>query len=68
MRTRRLLSPLALGVAITMAFLWMVSGGRTPSVLAATQTVENRNDSGTGSLRQAIIDASSGDTITFSLS
>jgi len=34
---------------------------------AATLTVTNTNDSGAGSLRQAIADASSGDTITFSL-
>ena len=32
---------------------------------AATITVTNENDSGSGSLRQAIIDASSGDTINF---
>jgi hypothetical protein len=32
---------------------------------AATQTVTNCNDSGVGSLRQAILDAASGDTVTF---
>src|SRR5436305_4164131 len=32
---------------------------------AATITVTNTNDSGPGSLRQAIFNASSGDTITF---
>jgi len=32
---------------------------------AATITVTNGNDSGSGSLRQAIIDASPGDTINF---
>ncbi|CAN5262307.1 hypothetical protein BH10ACI1_BH10ACI1_23780 [soil metagenome] len=32
---------------------------------AATITVANKNDSGTGSLRQAIIDANNGDTINF---
>lgn len=35
---------------------------------AATLTVTNTNDSGTGSLRQAIADATPGDTINFSLS
>ena len=35
------------------------------SVFAATITVTNTNDSGAGSLRQAIIDANSGDTIVF---
>jgi hypothetical protein len=34
-------------------------------MLAATITVKNGNDSGPGSLRQAIIDASPGDTINF---
>jgi hypothetical protein len=34
---------------------------------AATITVTNENDSGSGSLRQAIADASPGDTITFAL-
>src|ERR671931_2919671 len=34
-------------------------------MLAATVTVMNENDSGSGSLRQAIIDASPGDTINF---
>jgi hypothetical protein len=35
------------------------------AVQAGTLTVTNGNDSGAGSLRQAILDASSGDTITF---
>ncbi|MCK5057599.1 MAG: hypothetical protein KAT34_13135, partial [Candidatus Aminicenantes bacterium] len=34
---------------------------------AATITVTNTNDSGAGSLRQAIIDAAAGDTIDFSV-
>src|SRR5258708_22581384 len=34
---------------------------------AATLTVTNLNDSGAGSLRQALLDAASGDTITFSV-
>ena len=37
----------------------------TMSAHAATITVTNTNDSGPGSLRQAILNASSGDTITF---
>jgi CSLREA domain-containing protein len=35
--------------------------------IATTRTVTNLNDSGTGSLRQAIADSSSGDTINFSV-
>ncbi|HEY7946048.1 MAG TPA: right-handed parallel beta-helix repeat-containing protein, partial [Acidimicrobiales bacterium] len=35
---------------------------------AATQSVTNCNDSGVGSLRQAVLNAASGDTITFALS
>jgi CSLREA domain-containing protein len=38
---------------------------RTRPVLAATLTVTNTNDSGPGSLRQAIADAGLGDVITF---
>src|SRR5215510_14098323 len=36
-------------------------------VRAATITVMNTNDNGTGSLRQAIIDANAGDTIDFAV-
>ena len=39
----------------------------TMSAHAATITVTNRNDSGPGSLRQALHDANDGDTITFAV-
>ena len=39
----------------------------TATVQAATHTVTNTNDSGSGSLRQAVADAASGDVITFAL-
>jgi hypothetical protein len=38
-----------------------------PSVRAADQVVINTNDSGAGSLRQAIADVGTGETITFNL-
>lgn len=41
--------------------------GSASSAWAATRLVTTLNDSGPGSLRQAIADASSGDTITFSV-
>src|SRR5262245_29392551 len=37
------------------------------SVQAATITVVNTNDSGSGSFRQALVDANDGDTIDFSV-
>jgi hypothetical protein len=43
------------------------SGSRATSSPLATITVTNTNDAGAGSLRQAIIDAMSGDTIDFSV-
>jgi hypothetical protein len=51
---------LLLGVSLALT-------GRLSSARAATLTVTNTNDSGGGSLRQAILDASPGDTINFNL-
>jgi LPXTG-site transpeptidase (sortase) family protein len=54
--------------AITVLALVISVFGISPffsSVSADTHTVTNLNDSGAGSLRQAILDASAGDTITF---
>ena len=51
-------------VLITLLALNFGAAGVTPAY-AATLTVTNTNDSGAGSLRQAIADAASGDTITF---
>ena len=48
-----------------MLVIGLVAVQTPSSVLAATLTVTNNNDSGPGSLRQAILDASSGDTIDF---
>lgn len=52
---------------LLIAFYLVSIIGSVPSysVRAATLVVTNTNDSGTGSLRQAMIDATGGDTITF---
>ncbi|MBC8074697.1 MAG: right-handed parallel beta-helix repeat-containing protein, partial [Chloroflexales bacterium] len=52
-------------VALVLAAL--VGFGTVPRVYAATLVVTTTADSGAGSLRQAISDATSGDTITFNL-
>ena len=56
-----LLFAVALPVGAVFAFSTQVAG-------ASTDTVTNCNDSGAGSLRQTIADASAGDTIDFDLS
>jgi hypothetical protein len=48
---------------VALLFFAMVIGLR-----ADTITVTNTNDSGAGSLRQALADANDGDTITFAVS
>jgi len=54
----------SLAVVLLLALAW----GAAPTELHAdTHTVTTNADSGAGSLRQAIADAASGDTITFSL-
>lgn len=52
---------LALGLALLMT--WETGG----VAHGATLTVTNTNDSGAGSLRQAIADANAGDTIDFAV-
>jgi predicted outer membrane repeat protein len=54
----------ALRAALTLLMLAVLSL-RIGTANAATLTVTNTNDSGTGSLRQALADASNGDTVTF---
>jgi VCBS repeat-containing protein len=51
-----------------LALVLTLAGLNTHTARAASQTVTNTNDAGAGSLRQAIADAASGDTITFNLS
>src|SRR5438552_13328016 len=56
---------LALVLGVVVMFAWLINSSR-----AATFTVTNTNDSGAGSLRQAILDANEitgTDTITFNI-
>lgn len=57
---------LTLSLLLTVA-LWQVSHKAQAAAPFATITVTNTNDSGAGSLRQAIADAAVGDTINFNL-
>jgi hypothetical protein len=52
-------------MAVLFAIALALSASRAQVAHAANQTVTNTDDSGAGSLRQAIADASPGDTITF---
>ena len=61
-RSRGIAAPL---VVLATASVAVIPG---PVAAAATQTVTNCKDSGTGSLRQAVQNAASGDTIAFALS
>ena len=55
-------------LAAALALVLALVGLTTPTARAASLTVTSTADSGAGSLRQAIADAASGDTITFNLS
>lgn len=62
--SRKFLRPLAfLTGAVFLMLIAVVSGSAVTH--ASTLTVVNTSDSGAGSLRQAIIDATSGDTVGF---
>ena len=52
---------------LAILIMFGLLGVMAPSVHAATITVTNTNDSGLGSLRQAITSAAAGDTIDFSV-
>jgi hypothetical protein len=51
--------------AVFMGILFMLTALGPDGVLAATITVANANDSGSGSLRQAILDAKTNDKVNF---
>jgi hypothetical protein len=53
-------------LVLLFGLIWILSSGIN-RVSAATLTVTNNNDSGPGSLRQAIADAAPGDTINFAV-
>jgi hypothetical protein len=63
MTTPRLLAAILL---LGLSWFSLIVGPEAAGTI--TQSVTNCNDSGTGSLRQAVLDAASGDTISFSLS
>ena len=70
-RRRKRLTALGLMLAVA-AFIVSLAGGKwfDPTAQAATFTVTNTNDSGAGSLRQAIVDANNAagaDTISFNI-
>jgi hypothetical protein len=60
LRSARFTLPVSLALGSLLTFLVVLP------LLANTLTVVNTNDSGPGSLRQALLDASAGDTIEFS--
>jgi len=59
-----LMNKRSLAIIFMICALTISALGVTPAY-ASTLTVSNTNDSGAGSLRQALADAGSGDTITF---
>ena len=67
MKNKRTGKGFVISVLIVVAFVASASITGTRRVSANTLTVTNTNDSGAGSLRQAIADAMPGDTIDFNL-
>ena len=70
MKAAKLTAILTLALGLSLVCLGLLSAGSLRAARADTYTVTNTNDSGTGSLRQAIIDANSHsgpDTINFGI-
>jgi Flp pilus assembly protein TadG len=60
-------SPMRARIVLILMTLLCAAMASVQSVRAATITVTNTNDSGAGSLRQALADANDGDTIDFAV-
>ncbi len=65
-RQRIIFALLSIGASLLMVLMVSFAAGFVRSVYAATLTVTNTSDSGAGSLREALVTASAGDTIQFS--
>jgi hypothetical protein len=67
MHTKRLLISLLLGAGLALGVLALIAARLVLAAPMADQVVTNTNDSGAGSLRQAIADVHDGGSITFNI-
>lgn len=68
MKTKQLVTSLVFGLGLILSLLWLMTGRSILPIYADTYNVTNTNDSGTGSLHQAISDSNikAGPDINFS--